>query len=71
MSTEQAPVSREDIENKFRQIKDEVVEPITGNAKNKLVPAASAAGILLALLFFFLGRRAGKKRTAVVEVRRL
>ncbi len=71
MSTEQAPISRDDIESKFRKIKDDVVDPVTDNAKNKYVPAASAAGILLALLFFLLGRRAGSKRSAVVEVRRL
>ena len=71
MSTEQAPVSRDDIESKFRQIKDEVVDPVAGNARNKFVPAATAVGILLALIFFLLGRRAGTKKTAVVEVRRL
>ena len=71
MSTEQAPISREDIESKFRKIKDDVVDPVADNAKNKYVPVVSAAGILLALLFFLLGRRAGSKRSAVVEVRRL
>ena len=71
MSTEQAPVSREDIESKFRQINDEVVDPVAGGAKNKLIPAATALGLLLALIFFLLGRRAGTKKTAVVEVRRL
>ncbi len=71
MSTEQAPISRDDIESKFRKIKDDVVDPATNNAKNKYVPVVSAAGILLALLFFLLGRRAGSKRSAVVEVRRL
>lgn len=71
MSTEQAPISRDDIEAKFRQVKDEVVDPVAGNAKNKFVPAASAIGILLAIIFFLMGRRAGSKRSAVVEVRRL
>lgn len=71
MSTEQAPISREDIESKFRQIKDEVVDPVADNAKNKYVPIVSGLGILFALIFFLLGRRAGSKRSAVVEVRRL
>ena len=35
MSTEQAPISRDDIESKFRKIKDDVVDPVTDNAKNK------------------------------------
>ena len=71
MSTEQAPISRDDIESKFRQIKDEVVDPVTDSAKNKYVPVVSGVGILLAILLFLLGRRAGSKRSAVVEVRRL
>lgn len=70
MSTEQAPISRDDIEQKFRQIKTEV-DSVTDNAKSKAVPAVAIGGILFLLLMYLLGRRVGKKRSAVVEIRRI
>jgi hypothetical protein len=70
MSTEQAPISRDDIEQKFRQIKTEV-DSVTESAKGKAVPAAAIGGILFVLLVYLLGRRVGSKRSAVVEIRRL
>lgn len=70
MTTEQAPVSRDDIEAKFRQIKDEV-DTVTNSTKNKVVPIAGAVGLVLAILFYLLGSRSGKKKSAVVEIRRL
>jgi len=69
-STEQAPISKDDLENKFRQIKTEV-DTVTTGARDKAVPMAAAGGILLILLFFILGRRVGKKKSAVVQIRRI
>jgi len=70
MSTEQAPISKNDLEAKFREIKDEV-DNVTGSAKQRAIPAAAAGGLLLALLFYFFGKRVGTKRSAVVEIRRI
>jgi hypothetical protein len=70
MSTEQAPISRDDLEQKFRQIKTEV-DSVTESARSKAVPAAAIGGILFVLLVYLLGRRVGSKRSAVVEIRRL
>ena len=70
MSTEQAPISRDDLEQKFRQIKTEV-DSATESARNKAAPAAAIGGILFVLLVYLLGRRVGSKRSAVVEIRRL
>ena len=70
MATEQAPISKDDIEAKFREIKTEV-DAVTSQAKSKAVPAAAVGGILLLLLMYLLGRRIGSKRSAVVEIRRI
>jgi len=70
MATEQAPISRDDLESKFREIKDEV-DKVTSSAKSKAVPAGIAGGILLILLMYLIGRRVGSKRSAVVEIRRI
>lgn len=64
------PVTKADIEAKLREIRGEV-DGTTGAAK----PYALAAGVVVAVavvgLAFMLGRRKGKKRTTVVEVRRV
>ncbi len=70
MTTEQSPISKDDIEQKFRQIKSEV-DSVAESAKGKAVPAAAVGGILLILLMYMLGRRVGSKRSAVVEIRRI
>jgi hypothetical protein len=70
MSTEQSPISKDDIEQRFRQIKTEV-DAATESAKSKAIPAAAVGGILFMLLMYLLGRRVGTKRSAVVEIRRL
>lgn len=70
MSTEQSPISKDDIEQKFRQIKTEV-DSVTDSAKSKAVPAAAVGGILIILIMYLLGRRVGSKRSAVVEIRRI
>jgi len=70
VSTEQAPISKDDLESKFRQIKTEV-DTVTTGAVDKAVPIAAAGGILLVLLFFLVGKRVGKKKSAVVQIRRI
>lgn len=70
MSTENAPISRDDLEAKFREIKDEV-DTVTSSAKSKAIPAGVIGAIIVLILFFLLGRRVGSKRSATVEIRRL
>ena len=70
MSTEKAPISRDDLEAKFREIKDEV-DTVTTSAKSKAIPAGVIGAVIVLLLFFLLGRRVGSKRSATVEIRRL
>jgi hypothetical protein len=64
------PVTRGDIEAKLRQIKGEV-DTTTASAKPYLVMAGVAGTVVLLGVAYLLGRRKGKKRTTVVEVRRV
>lgn len=73
MATTDAPrdhITREDIENKLRELE--------GDARDQVASfrsTAIAAGLVVALLFlllaFLLGRRKGKHRSTVVEIRRV
>lgn len=64
------PVSKADIEAKLREIRGEVDET-TGAAKPYALAAGVAVAVAVVGLAFVLGRRKGKKRTTVVEVRRV
>ena len=64
------PVSRADIEAKLKSIRDSV-EPIGQQAKGGVMAAAPVLMALLVLAAYVVGRRKGKKKRAVVEIRRI
>jgi hypothetical protein len=64
------PVTKADIEAKLREIKGDVDDDVE-HAKPIVEMAAIGGVILLILLAYFLGRRKGKKKTTVVEIRRV
>lgn len=62
-------VTREDLEQRFKALQDDVTE-ITETKKSSLTVlavAGIAAGLLVAYLF---GRRGGRRRRGVIEIRR-
>jgi hypothetical protein len=64
------PITRDDIEAKLRQLQggvDDTRESVVATAIT--VGAVVAVGVIA--VAFLLGRRKGKKRTTVVEVRRI
>jgi hypothetical protein len=63
-------ITRDDIESKLREIRGEVTD--VGNASKSYVLVAGVAALTLVVAgSYLLGRRRGKKRTTVVEVRRV
>jgi hypothetical protein len=64
------PITRDDIEAKFRELEGEV-----DDRKEQALGIAVIAGTVLAvgvvLAAYSLGRRRGRKRTTVVEIRRV
>jgi hypothetical protein len=63
-------ITRDDIESKLREIKGEV-ETATEKAKAPALAIGAAVVIGAIGLAYLFGRRRGKKRTTVVEVRRV
>jgi hypothetical protein len=63
-------ITRDDIESKLRQIRGEVEE--VGNASKGYVLAAGVLALTAVVAgAYLLGRRKGKKRSTIVEVRRV
>ena len=65
-----AAVTRSDIEAKLRQIDGEAKASATQAAPIGLAVGAVAVVVLLGG-FYLLGRRRGRKRSTVVEIRRI
>jgi hypothetical protein len=70
MSPTERRVERSDIEAKLREIRGEVTAT-ADSAKSYIVAAGAAAAVLLVGVAYLLGRRKGKKKTTVVEIRRV
>lgn len=64
------PVSRSDIESKLREIRGEVDTTATA-AKPAAMAVAAVAVVALLGAADLLGRRKGKKKSTVVEIRRV
>ncbi len=65
-----ARITRDDLEARFRAIAGDVSDNV-GDVRQLGVPVAAAAGVLVVLLAFVLGRRRGRSNSTVVEIRRL
>jgi hypothetical protein len=64
------PITRDDLESKLRELQGEVEE-----TKDSALSTAIAVGAVIAVgviaVAFLVGRRRGKRRTTIVEVRRI
>jgi hypothetical protein len=63
-------ISPQDLENKFRALQDDIQGRVD-EKKPAIATIAAGGGIALLILFFLLGRRSGRKRSAIVEIRRV
>ncbi len=68
--TAQQRITREDLEAKFRETQESFQGKLE-DKKQTLVTIGVVVGIILLLLFFVLGKRAGKKKTTFVDIRRV
>jgi hypothetical protein len=64
------PVTRDDLEQRFRQLQDGVRGQVD-DRRTTFLTAAGIGGLLIVLVIFMLGRRSGKKKTTYVEIRRV
>ena len=71
MATKQTTkITPDDLERKFRALQGDV-QGVVDDKKSTAVSIAAGAGVLLLMIFFLLGKRSGRKRSAIVEIRRI
>lgn len=63
-------ITRDQLEDKFRELEGDARDQVE-SARSTAVTAGVVAGLLLLLLAFLLGTRKGRKRSTVVEIRRV
>jgi hypothetical protein len=63
-------ITRTDLENKFRELEGGAREQVE-SARSTVVTAGVVAALILLLLAYLLGTRKGKKRSTIVEIRRV
>ena len=66
----QRHITRGDLERKFQEIQDDVQGKVD-DKKSTLRTAAIAGGFVVLFLIYVLGRRSGRKKTTLVEIRRV
>ena len=68
--TEANRITPADIESKFREIQRQV-DTVAEEGKQRVLPVALAAGAVVVVLVYLMGRRSGKRRSTVVQIRRI
>jgi len=63
-------ITRDDIEAGIRQLQGDAKQKVVDKRK-ALVTGVGIAAVVVLLLTFMLGKRAGNKRSALIEIRRL
>ena len=70
MSSPTKPITRDDIEAKFRELTGDASDELE-SVRSQAVTVGLAVGVALVAVVFLIGRRSGRRRSAVVEVRRV
>ncbi len=68
--TETAKITPADIESKFREIQGQV-DTVAEDSKKKVAIAATVTAIILLTIIYLMGQSSGKKKSTVLEIRRL
>ena len=63
-------ISRDDIESKLRVLQGDVQGKVD-DRRSTLLAIAGGVGLVLVVAFYLMGRRSGKRRSTVVEIRRV
>lgn len=69
--TSNGRITRNDIETKLREMAGELEDQAEAARKPSTLAGLAAGGLLVLLVVYLLGRRSGRAKSAVVEIRRL
>jgi len=64
-----ARITRDDLKSKLDDMQGDALEQVDG-VKNQMLAVGAGVAIVLLIVAFLLGRRGGKRSSAIIEVRR-
>ena len=64
-------IGREDIERKFRELQTDVVGTVGAEVRSYAIAAGAVLFVSVMTIAYVVGRRRGRKRSTVVEIRRI
>jgi hypothetical protein len=64
-------IGRDDIERKFRELESDVIGTVGAEVKSYAIAAGAVLLISVVTIAYVVGRRRGRKRSTVVEIRRI
>jgi hypothetical protein len=64
------PITEDDLRAKLSSLQGQLQGTVE-DQKSTIATALAGAGIVLLVVFFLLGKRAGRKKTTIVEIRRV
>ena len=70
MSETTTKITPEDLQNKLQGFQDDLQGRVD-DKKSTLMAVGGGAVVVLLLIFFMLGKRSGKKKTTLVEIKRV
>jgi hypothetical protein len=68
--SERRRITRDDLERQIRSLEGDVVDRVESQ-KMKIIAVAGGTLVVLLVLAYVLGRRKGKQKTTLVEIRRV
>jgi hypothetical protein len=63
-------ITKEDLERQLKLVQDKVVGTVESK-RTTITNIVIAGVVVMALVFFLLGKRSGKRKSTVVEIRRV
>ncbi len=69
MPNTEARITKEDLESRFQSLQDDL-QGRASDKKQTIMSAAAMLGGVVVLVAYLIGRRGGRKRRSVVEIRR-
>ena len=69
MNTSSQKITRQDLESKFQVLQDDI-QGVADQQKSKFAIGVSIASGIVILFAYAMGRKAGRKRRSVLEIRR-
>jgi len=64
-------IGRDDIERKFRELQTDVVDTVGAEVRSYAIAAGAVLFVAVMTVAYVVGRRRGRKRSTVVEIRRI